>query len=187
MKMKSLMWKPISIAQRPGTCWEKIDDTYEKLDLDSIEKYFGQKKRKKKKKGEKKKEEVKKIEKIELLDAGRNQNIMLILGKLRMANELICESLFSCDEKILNESTCTALKGALPEPEELKMLMRFIKDRPKDIPHLAKVETFFLAIIKVPGYAQRVNAFKFQHDSMKMIKELDSYLDAILRFYSKIL
>ena len=85
MKMKSLMWKPISISQRPGTCWEKIDDRNEQLDLDSIEKYFGQKKRTKKKKDEKKKEE--KVEKIELLDASRNQNIMLILGKLRMPND----------------------------------------------------------------------------------------------------
>lgn len=56
-----------------------------------------------------------------MLGPERQKNLELILGKLKMSNSLIVESLFKMDEDVLKPNIVDSLIGAMPNDTETSL------------------------------------------------------------------
>lgn len=89
--------------------------------------------------------------KITLLTAERNKNMELILGKLRMSNALIVESLWSMNEDVLLPGIVESLLNAIPQETERTLWAPEI-----DKSTLAVTDLFCLEMAQVSDFESRL-------------------------------
>lgn len=97
--MKAVPWTVVKESEVKGTIWEKVSDEKVKLDVEALENSFAVKKSTattSSEGGASQKEQD--IPKISLLSADRTKNVELILGKLRLKNDVLVDALFQCNE-----------------------------------------------------------------------------------------
>jgi Formin Homology 2 Domain len=97
-----------------GTIWEKIDDTKIKIDIKELETVFTSKNPTPAGGAATSKPVEVKPMKISMLTPERLKSIELILGKLKMSNTKLVESLWALDEDFLKPNIIDALCTAVP-------------------------------------------------------------------------
>eukprot|EP00960_Hanusia_phi_P011776 343535-Hanusia_phi.AAC.1 len=92
-----------------------------------------------------------------LLDLRRAQNIGIMLSKFRCSLRKIREAVVELDASVLTLDDVASLKQYVPTDEEIEMLRAFQGDA-RD---LGIAERFFLEILSVPRYRERLSVFEF--------------------------
>ncbi|EKX54110.1 hypothetical protein GUITHDRAFT_63706, partial [Guillardia theta CCMP2712] len=92
-----------------------------------------------------------------LLDLRRAQNIGIMLSKFRCSLRKIREAVVELDADVLTLDDVASLKQYVPTDEEMEMLRAFDGDA-RD---LGIAERFFLEILSVPRYRERLSVFEF--------------------------
>ena len=64
-----------------------------------------------------------------MISPEKTKSCEIVLGKLKLPDALICDSLMRVDLKVLTPSCLESLDGILPTDEEIKELNRFTGDR----------------------------------------------------------
>jgi len=123
-----------------------------------------------------KKKKAKKEAKKQLLDAQRSNNISIVLSRMKghgIDSKMIRQCLYTLEvpEAVSHEDVRSTL-GLLPTPEEEKTLQAFEGDRNE----LEKAEAYFLDLMDIPRYKQRVNCFLYK------LKFDESYDEAHIDF-----
>lgn len=163
------MWTVIALTNIKGTAWEKLDDAKVDLDIDFLEKEFATKKPAitTSENLTASPEKAVKVQKISLLPPEKIKNIEIVLGKLKLSNTAISEALISIDEKILSLNNIDSLLGIAPNEEEIKTVLSF----EGEVDQLGNPERFVLEISGVPGFMQRLQAFKFAKTYKELVED----------------
>ncbi|KCV69699.1 hypothetical protein H696_04106 [Fonticula alba] len=118
----------------------------------------------------------KKEEKISVLDSKRSYNCSIMLGNIKMPFEKIKLAVLSADDETLSDNHYVQLLNYVPNDEESKALEPFAEDPSK----LDSADLFFLTMLTVPRYEQRLKLLLFRRTFPDKSKEIRQNLDAIM-------
>ena len=80
------------------------------------------------------------------------------MTKFRTDNKIICDALRSCSGKYATQTVLEVLLKILPSEDEESLM----KTYSGDVEELAVPERFFIEIIKVPDFRNRIKALIFR-------------------------
>jgi len=180
--MRALFWQRIQIEDLDDTVWCKLKDDTVPLDPEKLMTQFSKAVKKADRpdtptssgvdedaaKKEKKKE-------INILDPKVLQNVGIALAKYRMHISDIRLAILRMDENLLGLDKVASLYALRPSPEDRSSLQDFEGDKE----NLGKVEKFFLEIMDIPRYDQRLECFIFKLKFHKEVAELHNALDVV--------
>ncbi|GBG34259.1 Formin-like protein 3 [Hondaea fermentalgiana] len=123
-----------------------------------------------------KKKKAKKEAKKQVLDPQRSNNISIVLSRMKghgIDSKVVRRCLYTLDvpDSVSTEDV-RSLLGLLPTPEEEKTLKAFEGERSE----LERAEAYFLDLMDIPRYKQRVNCFLYK------LKFNESYEEAEIDF-----
>ncbi len=124
------------------------------------------------------------VSKPSLLLPSRQQNINIVLSKLRLAPIDIAEAMISYNEKILRPNTCDLLLSILPSESEINQVDSFEGDPMS----LADSDQFVLMMKTCPGYDHRVKSILFKNIYRKDFEEISARIaefDIAFNFIAK--
>ena len=177
---RKLHWKKINnreLDKYPDCLWNSTNKfTFEQRELKELNICFtvnisAQEREKEKKKQEVKLKEgtdteiaarpKKRVEKQILLETQRSNNISIVLSRMKQVNaKAICSYICSLeiDEDVISSEDVRTLLSLVPTPDEEKLLKEFNGDRS----NLGSAETYFLEIMRLPRYKQRINCYLYK-------------------------
>ncbi|CAI2200639.1 3145_t:CDS:2, partial [Funneliformis geosporum] len=181
-KLKVLQWDKMNQMTIGKTLWANLSDE-ELLELlggedgvfKTIEDLFAAKeliiKRKK----------VEKKEEITILDSKRAQNINVALGRYKSFTfEEIHRKIIEMDELFCTENLLNQLMLYIPTPDERGKLSIY-KDAPEDVlENLARADRFFVEVMKIHRYEQRLKYMYFYVTFKEQFDDLDRSVLSIL-------
>jgi len=168
--MKSLFWTKIPEMKLTGTVWSDLSDLGIDLGIPNLEKTFCKKAPKKAKAGEEEKKKPDKPKEVNLLDPKVLQNVGIALARYRMTPDEIKLSVMMMDEVRLDMDKLNSLLNLAPTSEDIQVL----RDYEGEVNLLGKVERFFLKIMDIPRYTNRLECFVFKlkfESSLESIRE----------------
>jgi len=182
--MRALFWQRIVADELDNTVWAKLSDANVELDVDLLLDSFA----KEKKKNE---EEMKKLAEKEAADARRSsltkqkatnlldpkvlQNVGIALAKFRLPAQDIKSAILGLDEQVLSFDMVKSLHNLRPTSEDKSTLSDF----EGDVATLGKVEQFFLLIMEIPRYDERLESMLFKLRFDKEADELKRSLNTV--------
>ena len=179
--MKQLFWTVIPPPKIKGTIWEKvysfnnkiqIDDTKVKLNLDTFDEQFSQKKKEAPKVVKPKDD---KPEKPSFLQPDRTRMINIVLNKIRLQPLDIVEALETYKLEMLSPQTCELILPIMPTEAEIAEVAK----AKGDLSDLATADQLVLIIAGFVGYKERVKAiifnYSFEEDSRIILKEINRF------------
>jgi len=113
MKMKKLAWKKIPNSKITPTIWGQAKDIIE-LEIEEFESQFAAKER-----IEKTSSVIEQKQAVSLLDPKRANHVGIILGKLKLENQLVKKAILEMDDKELNMEQIVAIGSCVPTSEEM--------------------------------------------------------------------
>ena len=125
---------------------------------------------------EKKKAGKEKPKEVTVLDPKVLQNVGIALAKYRMAAADIKTAILKMNENKLDIEKLASLYNLRPTSEDLNTLRDFPE---AERPNLGKVEKFFLEIMDIPRYDQRLECFIFKRKFESSVEELEGSLQII--------
>lgn len=181
--MKQLFWTVIPAPKIKGTIWEKvstiyfmfylqIDDTKVKLNLDTFDEQFSQKKKEAPKQVKPKDD---KPEKPSFLQPDRTRMINIVLNKVRLQPLDIVEALETYKLEMLPPQTCELILPIMPTESEIAEVAK----AKGDLSDLATADQLVLIMAGFVGYKERVKAIifnsSFEEDSQIILKEINRF------------
>ena len=179
--MKQLFWTVIPPPKIKGTIWEKvysfnnkiqIDDTKVKLNLDTFDEQFSQKKKEAPKVVKPKDD---KPEKPSFLQPDRTRMINIVLNKIRLQPLDIVEALETYKLEMLSPQTCELILPIMPTEAEIAEVAK----AKGDLSDLATADQLVLIMAGFVGYKERVKAiifnYSFEEDSRIILKEINRF------------
>ena len=127
--------------------------------------------------------EKKKIQKLSFLSAGRQQNISVVLGKVRIKTEDMMEYLISYDTNKLTSNICELIVPILPTQAELIEIVKYQEDHEGDINDLMECDLFCLFLNSVVGFDLRFKAIIYKNNYKKSLKEINNQIDNFLNIF----
>ncbi|RKP04875.1 hypothetical protein THASP1DRAFT_26553 [Thamnocephalis sphaerospora] len=183
-KLKPMQLDKLSAAAWENTIWarelerrEMDEDMFGKqFDefglFDEVEKHFGATTFAPKPKPK----EEEKVKKISVLDAKRSQNINIVLGRMKGCKPAeIREAILNVDHPMLTEPLLAQMQNLIPTNEECIKLKKY-KNTPEV---LASADAFFLEIMNIDRYAQRLHAMHFRRTFEERFLDLSNAIDAV--------
>lgn len=173
--MRALFWTRIPVNLVLRTVWNKLSDEKVILNQKEMEWMFrkridGKKAERARKKSVSGTKELPK--KILLLDPKRQQNVGIAIARFRMPVLEIKTAVLRMDQKKIGPENLNSLIATAPSVEEQDMLRSF----DGNVSLLGNVEKFFIEMLNIPRYTQRIKCFRFkiqfetrvriQHDSI---------------------
>ncbi|CAD8167307.1 unnamed protein product [Paramecium octaurelia] len=168
VQLKQVPWIIIKPEQIRNTIWESIDDTKLKLDYTVIENLFAAKPTSSNINVQ---GGTNKPGKITMLGPERMKNLEIVLGKLKMSNQLIVESLYQLDETVLKPNIVESLITAMPSETEVVMW------QDSDQSNLALPDIFCINISSVKGYDYRLLSLKFKYNYKELAVDLQTKIN----------
>lgn len=178
--MRSLFWNKIPDKMISRTVWEELSDERVKIDIQKLEEQFCKAVVKAQEEGEKKEASADKVDKpkeVTLLDTKVQQNVGIALVKYRMSSHEIRKAIIRMDEKKLDLEKLNSLRALAPTPDDIATL----RDFDGDTETLGRVEKFFIQIIDIPRYTQRLDCFIFMRKFQMLLSEVYCELDVLNR------
>ncbi|CAK69687.1 unnamed protein product (macronuclear) [Paramecium tetraurelia] len=172
IQLKQVPWTIIKPEQIRNTIWESIDDTKLKLDYNVIENLFAAKPTSSNINVQ---GGTNKPGKISMLGPERMKNLEIVLGKLKMSNQLIVESLYQLDETVLRPNIVESLITAMPNDTEVVMW------QDSDQSNLALPDIFSQQKDMIIGYQFRISirllSLKFKYNYKELAEDLQTKID----------
>jgi diaphanous 1 len=114
-----------------------------------------------------------------MLLPGRQQNITIVLSKLRMNPISIVEAIISYDEKILTPEVCEMIIPILPTESEIHQVDAFDGDPVA----LADCDQFVLLMTTAPGFDHRFKSMVFKSgykaEVHEILKRVDNFIKTL--------
>ena len=146
-----------TVAEVENSLWANpaIEDVVDDKEISRLEELFAKSPKKSKAKL-KKKDTRKQIKNI--IDPKRANNISISLAQFRaFANfDDLCRAVVSLDCTHLSTEKLTNMTALLPRSDELKLLKNVM-----DHDDLGRAEQFFLSVMKIPRFSEKLNAFRY--------------------------
>jgi len=93
-----------------------------------------------------------------LLDSKTQQNVGIAIARYRLSPSEVKSAILELDEKKIGTDHLTSLITLAPTLEEQDIL----KNYDGDVKLLGNVEKFFLEMLTIPRYTQRIKCFRFK-------------------------
>lgn len=177
--MRALFWTVIQPQKIMGSIWEKMED--EKICINQVkfEDGFSQKKVAPKVEKEEKKEDKGPIKPTSQLPGPRQQNINIVMGKVKIKPPELKAALFSYDKKKLSSTMCELLIPILPNEGEIGTVNGFEGDHSL----LPDCDQFVLLMESIPGYDLRMKTILFSITYNEEIKDLNVKIDEFFEVF----
>lgn len=163
VEMRALFWTRVPTNVVTQTVWNSLTDEKVSLNKNEMEWMF------RKKTGEKKGEDhgakfgrkasAKELpQKVHLLDPKRQQNVGIAIARFRMPVSEIKTAIWELDTSKISGEKLNSLISIAPTVEEQDML----KNYDGDVKKLGNVEKFFIEMLTIPRFTQRIKCFRFK-------------------------
>ncbi|KAL0266624.1 UNVERIFIED_CONTAM: hypothetical protein PYX00_009117 [Menopon gallinae] len=183
--LKSFNWSKLPDAKLNGTIWAELDDTklYNVLELENIDRVFCAYQ----KNGVSNDGSVEDLRNINtpknrtkilsVIDGRRAQNCTILLSKLKMSDNEICNVIMSMDSKDeLPLDMVEQLLKFTPSSEEVALL----EEHSDEIESLARADRFLYEIAKIPHYEQRLRSLHFKKKFGISVNEVTPRIRAVM-------
>ena len=169
--MRALFWSKVPDARVHGTIWQMLSDEDVTLNMRALMKQFA----KKKVKARKKKEVDDEAEKVvSLLDSKRQRNVGIAIARHKLKPAKLKAEFFQMEFELKDKDRLALLLKHAPTTDEIEML-----EAHTETPNLGKVEQFFVDMLVVPDYKQRVECALFTLTFADMCRELKENVDTV--------
>lgn len=179
VELRPLFWTRVPVNVVSSTVWMKLNDSHADFDKDEMEWMF----RKNpvdasKKQDEKKKDAAKDAQpqQVLLLDPKRQQNVSIAIARFRMSADDIKTAIYSLDSSRLTSEVLNVLISISPTLEEIDLL----KNYDGDMKLLGNVEKFFLELLTIPRYTQRIKCIRYKFQFENRVLETQAQLDTLV-------
>lgn len=179
VELRPLFWTRVPVNVVSSTVWMKLNDAHAEFDKGEMEWMF----RKNpvdasKKQDEKKKDPAKDAQpqQVLLLDPKRQQNVSIAIARFRMSAEDIKSAIYSLDSSRLTSEVLNVLISISPTLEEIDLL----KNYDGDVKLLGNVEKFFLELLTIPRYTQRIKCIRYKFQFENRVLETQAQLDTLV-------
>uniref|UniRef100_A0AAV1UQK8 Uncharacterized protein n=1 Tax=Peronospora matthiolae TaxID=2874970 RepID=A0AAV1UQK8_9STRA len=180
VELRPLFWTRVPINVVSSTVWMKLNDSHAKLDVDEMEWMFRKNPADASKKQEDKKKEIEKAltqpKEVLLFDPKRQQNVSIAIARFKLSSEDIKRAIYALDGEKLGSEVLNVLISISPTLEEIDML----KNYDGDATLLGNVENFFLDLLTIPRYTQRIKCFRYKVQFESRILETQAQLDTLV-------
>jgi len=153
--LQKIHWQ--AVAEVENSLWANpaIEDVVDDKEISRLEELFS---KSPKKSGAKLKKKDTKKQMNNIIDPKRANNISISLAQFRaFANfDDLCQAVVSLDCTHLSTEKLTNMTALLPRPDELKLLKNVM-----DHDDLGRAEQFFLSVMKIPRFSEKLNAFRY--------------------------
>jgi len=119
----------------------------------------------------------KKSQKTALIDLCRAQNVSIMLSKLRCSIKELKQAVLSLNASVLDVNSTAELMKFVPSDEEIEVL----KAHTGDAEMLGLAECFFLEILGIPRYAERLQVHHFILTFDDRCAELEDKLSSLIK------
>mmetsp|Transcript_29654 Transcript_29654/g.52917 ORF Transcript_29654/g.52917 Transcript_29654/m.52917 type:complete len:1066 (-) Transcript_29654:1092-4289(-) len=176
--MKKVFWDPVKPELVLKTVWSQVNDTKVELDVSALIAVFAEK-------------QARPVtvalssirEETEIVPKKRCQLIEIMLARLKHSVASITEALFTFDEDLLTPTVVESLKDILPSDSELKLVSEY-----EASPHLLGLtERFFVALSRVPKFAQRVQSIHIKHHAEANFDSLKKKISRLVQAHTEVL
>ncbi|EGR31424.1 hypothetical protein IMG5_110120 [Ichthyophthirius multifiliis] len=182
--MKSVNWQIIKYTELKGTIWENMKDLELKLDEQQLKNEFGTKAQNMVTSTNKNQNLQQQQKKITFLTPERQQNILILLGKIRIKGEIIVESLIKYDLQILTQGIVITLLASLPNEAECNLIQNY----EGEIDQLSDADKYFKLLVEnVQGYEERLQALKFKYIFQESYQETLNKVKKINFFFKNLM
>ncbi|XP_037550926.1 disheveled-associated activator of morphogenesis 1 [Nematolebias whitei] len=174
--LKSFNWNKLMEAKTEGTIWEEIDDleVFKVLDLEEFEKTFSAYQRPTKETGEDM--TVKKAKELSVIDGRRAHNCSILLSRLKMTNEEICNAILTMDEhEELPKDMLEQLLKFVPEKSDIELL----EEHKHELERMAIVDRFLYDMSRINHYQQRLQTLYFKKKFNDRVGEVKPRIRAL--------
>ncbi|POM74149.1 Formin-2 domain containing hypothetical protein [Phytophthora palmivora] len=158
----------------------KLNDSHAELDVDEMEWMFRKNPADASKKLDEKKKEAEKVpaqpKEVLLFDPKRQQNVSIAIARFKMSSEDIKNAIYALDGQKLGSEVLNVLISISPTLEEIDLL----KNYDGDVKLLGNVEKFFLDLLTIPRYTQRIKCFRYKLQFENRILETQAQLDTLV-------
>lgn len=172
--VRSWFWVRIPDTKIEGTVWEFLTDDKPALDVSILDTTFG--------KGDVKAAVTvdpsaapKRAVAITILEAKRQQNTGIVLGRLRLDRTVVHDALFSIDFAILTQERITLLQSVVLSSDEEDQLRNF----EGSVAEVSDVDKFYLAILDVPRLNHRLSAMQFKCKFSDIVNDIRGRLGVV--------
>ncbi|XP_035216961.1 protein diaphanous-like isoform X2 [Stegodyphus dumicola] len=114
------------------------------------------------------KKTTKKVKELKVLDAKSAQNLMILLGSVKISTEDMLKYILRVDEEQLTDAMLQQLIRYMPEPEQLSRLEQF-KDQYKE---LAEAEQFAMTMGSIKRLVPRLKSISFKMRFQEMVQDI---------------
>lgn len=183
-KMRGLAWQKIQPLLLNGTIWE--DEKFEKktvkvkLDYDELEELFAAAAVERK---EKAAEDLTKKAMI-IVDGKKQNNLSVILGKLKMSHKEIRDAILAMDESKLPVEAVRALALFCPEDNEIKMINTFLKTQEgvseDERQPIGPIEEFALVLHEIPLVDKRLQGWRYKMEFDAKLNDVKPDIESVL-------
>lgn len=168
-KMRQMQWAKFADGKIKNTVWSEMDiesSLENTLDFADIEQAFGITEKPKKKKGSEKEKITVKV--INVLDAKKSYNISIMLSRVKLSFTEIKEAVLQMAEEKLSDTFVKQLLNYIPTTEEQTALSENLDTYDQ----LGKPEQFYIEMMKISRYEQRLQALTLKRKLPERLEEL---------------
>ncbi|KAL4093817.1 hypothetical protein PRIC1_011247 [Phytophthora ramorum] len=180
VELRPLFWTRVPVNVVSSTVWMKLNDSHAEMDVDEMEWMFRKNPVDASKKIDEKKKEAEKVlaqpKEVLLFDPKRQQNVSIAIARFKMSSEDIKNAIYALDGQKLGSEVLNVLISISPTLEEIDML----KNYDGDVKLLGNVEKFFLDLLTIPRYTQRIKCFRYKLQFENRILETQAQLDTLV-------
>lgn len=180
VELRPLFWTRVPVNVVSSTLWMKLDDANGSFDVDEMEWMFRKNPVDNKKTDDQKKKDAAKEaaqpQTVLLLDPKRQQNVSIAIARFRMAAADIKSAIYALDGSKLTSEILNVLISISPTLEEQDLLKNYDGDEKL----LGNVEKFFLELLTIPRYTQRIKCFRYKLQFENRILETQAQLDTLV-------
>ncbi|GMF18908.1 unnamed protein product [Phytophthora lilii] len=180
VELRPLFWTRVPVNVVSSTVWMKLNDSHAELDVEEMEWMFRKNPVDASKKLDEKKKEAEKVpaqpKEVLLFDPKRQQNVSIAIARFKMSSEDIKNAIYALDGQKLGSEVLNVLISISPTLEEIDML----KNYDGDVKLLGNVEKFFLDLLTIPRYTQRIKCFRYKLQFENRILETQAQLDTLV-------
>lgn len=180
VELRPLFWTRVPVNVVSSTLWMKLDDANGTFDVDEMEWMFRKNPVDNKKTDDQKKKDAAKEaaqpQTVLLLDPKRQQNVSIAIARFRMSAADIKSAIYALDGLKLTSEILNVLISISPTLEEQDLLKNYDGDEKL----LGNVEKFFLELLTIPRYTQRIKCFRYKLQFENRILETQAQLDTLV-------
>ncbi|CAI5744106.1 unnamed protein product [Peronospora destructor] len=180
VELRPLFWTRVPVNVVSSTVWMKLNDSRAELDVEEMEWMFRKNPVDASKKQDEKRKEAEKVpvqpKEVLLFDPKRQQNVSIAIARFKMSSKDIKEAIYALDSQKLGSEVVNVLISISPTLEEIDML----KNYDGDAKLLGNVEKFFLDLLTIPRYTQRIKCFRYKLQFENRILETQAQMDTLI-------